>query len=156
MVRPAADHPAHLRHIARQPLRSRMRLRWIGQSTVADRCLALRFITVGLGSLGLGAAIGLALALLTKRARDANLHIKPHEEIGLVSLSAYGAYVVANAAGLSGILALFFCAICLSHYAQPNLSEEAQRTGHACLHLIDNGFRRSLAHRDIFFKILSL
>eukprot|EP01045_Picozoa_sp_COSAG04_P021484 COSAG04_NODE_2316_length_4342_cov_1.462173_3_plen_666_part_01 len=90
--------------------------------------MALRFITVGLGSLGLGAAIGLALALLTKRARDANLHIKPHEEIGLVSLSAYGSYVLANASGLSGIIALFFCAICLSHYAKPNLSEEAQRT----------------------------
>ncbi len=35
------------------------------------------------------------------------------------------------------------------------LSEEAQRTVHACLHLIDDGFRRSLAHRDIFLKILN-
>lgn len=40
----------------------------------------------------------------------------PHKEIVVLFLCAYTAYAVGEAMYLSGIMALFFCGVVLSHY----------------------------------------
>jgi sodium/hydrogen exchanger 8 len=58
--------------------------------------------------------------------RYTNLSKYPSKEITLLLLFAYLAYAVAEAIELSGIMALFFCGIVLSHYNWHNLSGETQ------------------------------
>ncbi|KAK9818672.1 hypothetical protein WJX74_002819 [Apatococcus lobatus] len=94
-----------------------------------------RFITIGLGSLGIGIAIALACAFILKRfqlgpgsdegpssvAFNGTVY-----EISLVVMSAYLAYLVAETVNMSGIVALFFTAICHAHYSFYSVAEEAQ------------------------------
>ena len=93
--------------------------------------MVLRFCTVAIGSVGLGILAGLGCAVLTRTylipSSGQHGQAQPHEEFALVQMSAYGAYVLADYADLSGIIALFFCAVCLSHWTKPILSVEAQR-----------------------------
>lgn len=48
------------------------------------------------------------------------------QEIAILFLFAYASYGMGEAIGLSGIMALFFCGIVLSHYNWYNLSRESQ------------------------------
>lgn len=78
------------------------------------------FCSVLGGSLLLGLAVGIGAALLTRHITI--LKERPHFEVSLMYLFAYASYVVADAAKLSGIVSLFFCAIVLSHYTKHNIS----------------------------------
>jgi len=50
----------------------------------------------------------------------------PKYEISLLFLFAYGSYAFAEAISLSGVMALFFCGVILSHYNSYNLSRQSQ------------------------------
>jgi sodium/hydrogen exchanger 8 len=45
-------------------------------------------------------------------------------------LFAYIAYLSAEILGLSGVMSLFFCGICMKHYAWYTLSEDGKITTH--------------------------
>lgn len=79
---------------------------------------------IGLGSVGLAALVCLTSAFLLKQA-DPVLRNYPSYEISIVLLSAYLSYVVADLAGLSGIVALFFSGVLMSHYHLYNIAEES-------------------------------
>ena len=83
----------------------------------------LSFLGVSLGSVAVGAFVGLACSLLCKRV---NLRLFPISELSLVTLFAYLSYFLAEVLTLSGIMSLFFCSICLAHYNYYNLTTIAQ------------------------------
>jgi len=94
-----------------------------------------RFVGIGLGSVVTGVVFGLAAALVTKRlVRKA----PPPAEVTIMLAVAYLSFIAADAAGLSGLMAVFFCGIVMSHYVQHNLSAEGRRTTH--------NVARTLAH----------
>uniref|UniRef100_K3X285 Sodium/hydrogen exchanger n=1 Tax=Globisporangium ultimum (strain ATCC 200006 / CBS 805.95 / DAOM BR144) TaxID=431595 RepID=K3X285_GLOUD len=79
---------------------------------------------IGLGSVGLAAIVCLTSAFLLKQA-DPVLRHYPSYEISIILLSAYLSYVAADLAGLSGIVALFFSGVLMSHYHLYNIAEES-------------------------------
>jgi hypothetical protein len=50
----------------------------------------------------------------------------PHKEIVVLFMCAYCAYAIGESLYLSGIMALFFCGIILSHYNWYNLSDASK------------------------------
>jgi sodium/hydrogen exchanger 8 len=89
--------------------------------------LILEFLGISIGSVFVGAACGLGAAYLFKHTQ---LRRYPSKEIVLLFLTAYFAYAVGEAIGLSGVMALFFCGIVLAHYNVHNLSPDSQETAH--------------------------
>ena len=87
-----------------------------------------KFIYISVGSVILGFIVGLLCAFIFKKAEI--LDTLPHMEISLILLFAYSSYFIAELSGLSGIMALFFCGICLAHYNYYNLSHTCQHTTH--------------------------
>jgi sodium/hydrogen exchanger 8 len=83
------------------------------------------FTLITLGSIGAGVAIGLTCSFLFKHT-----HVRdfPKFEISLLFLFAYGSYAFAEAVELSGIMALFFNGLVLSHYNRYNMSSTSQTT----------------------------
>lgn len=84
----------------------------------------LKVVGIGLGSVGLAALVCCTSAFLLKHA-DPVLHQYPSYEISIVLLSAYLSYIAADLAGLSGIVALFFSGVLMSHYHLYNVSQES-------------------------------
>jgi solute carrier family 9 (sodium/hydrogen exchanger), member 8 len=82
-----------------------------------------RFLYISLGSIIIGVLIGLLCSFIFK-----NTHIKkyPKYEITTLILTAFGSYALSEAISMSGIMALFFTGITLSHYNFYNLSESSQ------------------------------
>ena len=80
-------------------------------------------------SLFLGVLMGLLSAVLTKRMRNVprDVRPKPPLELALLLLLAGLAFAMADRAGLSGVMALFFCAIVMRHYTYYNMSTRAQK-----------------------------
>jgi sodium/hydrogen exchanger 8 len=78
------------------------------------------FVFVSLGSIFAGFAMALACCYICKHTQ---LRDYPKYEISLLFLFAYGAYAFAEAISLSGVMALFFCGVILSHYNSYNLSK---------------------------------
>lgn len=64
-------------------------------------------------SLMLGVGVGLASAALIKRSF---VHHSTDREVALVGLLGFLAYLLAEQLGLSGVFAIFFCGITMSHY----------------------------------------
>ena len=86
------------------------------------------FIGVSLGSSLLGVAVGL---LCSRLMRITRLKDHPKYELTLLFLFSFGCYALAESiawegGSMSGIMALFFCGITLSHYNFFNLSEASQ------------------------------
>ncbi|OQV21402.1 Sodium/hydrogen exchanger 9 [Hypsibius exemplaris] len=81
------------------------------------------FFSVFLGSASIGAALGSATALLTKFTRLADF---PLLETALFVLMSYSTFLIAEAAELTGIVAVLFCGIFQAHYTYNNLSRESQ------------------------------
>eukprot|EP01026_Neomeris_dumetosa_P053160 TRINITY_DN4744_c0_g1_i5.p2 TRINITY_DN4744_c0_g1~~TRINITY_DN4744_c0_g1_i5.p2 ORF type:complete len:243 (-),score=14.46 TRINITY_DN4744_c0_g1_i5:70-798(-) len=77
-----------------------------------------KFLYLFVLSLLLGVACGLLTSYLIKRLNN----LGTQQEIALVALMAYFSYLLGEVLGLSGILTIFFCAICISHYALQNMS----------------------------------
>lgn len=80
---------------------------------------------VFLCSLLMGIAFGLGLSYLFKKISSfTEYHIK---EASLILLTGYVVYLVGEALGLSGVMALFTTAIIFSRYGYSNLSHESQQ-----------------------------
>ena len=89
--------------------------------------IMVNFSVISLGSVVVGALIGLACSYLCKHTR---MRQYPEYEISILFLFAYGSYSFSEAVQLSGIMSLFFCGIVLSHYNSYNLSPTSQITAH--------------------------
>ena len=85
------------------------------------------FLGIGVGSVIFGVVFGVLTALITK-----HLVHRPHahSEVTIVLSVAYLSFITADAAGLSGLMAVFFAGIVSSHYAKYNISLEGQHTTH--------------------------
>jgi len=83
------------------------------------------FVGVSVGSVFIGVVTGLICSYIFRHTR---IRDYPKYEISLLFLFAYGAYALAEAIELSGIMALFFCGIILAHYNSYNLSKTSQVT----------------------------
>jgi sodium/hydrogen exchanger 8 len=82
----------------------------------------LSFVVVSVLSIGVGVALGLLASWLY---RHTDLSRYPKLETSLLFCFCYLCYATAEAIGLSGIMALFFQGIVLSHYNSYNLSPTA-------------------------------
>ena len=80
------------------------------------------FVLVSLGSILVGIVLGLGTSGLLKHTTIRDF---PKFETALLFLFCFGCYATAEAIGMSGIMALFFNGIVLSHYNSYNLSEES-------------------------------
>lgn len=85
---------------------------------------AVQFCGITIASIALGFAVSLLCALILKTI-DSNSEFCKFE-LAFVLLSAYIAYAMADIMGLSGIMALFFCGVCNSHYGYYNTSEPSK------------------------------
>ncbi|OWZ04932.1 Sodium/hydrogen exchanger 3 [Phytophthora megakarya] len=79
---------------------------------------------IGFGSVGLAAVVCFTSAFLLKQA-DPVLQQYPSYEISIVLLSAYLSYVIADLVGMSGIVALFFSGVLMSHYHLYNIADDS-------------------------------
>ncbi|EDV22043.1 uncharacterized protein TRIADDRAFT_11627, partial [Trichoplax adhaerens] len=89
------------------------------------------FIGIFVGSFGIGFVICIHVLLLTL----INVHITkltsikeyPLLETAIFAIMSYSTFLVAEALGLTGIVAILFCGITQSHYTYKNLSDESKK-----------------------------
>ena len=74
-------------------------------------------------SISIGVAVGLLSALYFRFVR---MQPTPKTELTLVFLFGYLSYSLADMAEESGIIAVFFCGVCMSHYTFYSLTHESQ------------------------------
>jgi sodium/hydrogen exchanger 8 len=84
-----------------------------------------RFCMMFFASAGIGVLFALMSALLLKFV---DLRKHPSLEFGFVLVFIYCPYVLSEGIHLSGIMAILFCGICMSHYTHFNLSAISQIT----------------------------
>ncbi|KJE89560.1 sodium/hydrogen exchanger family protein [Capsaspora owczarzaki ATCC 30864] len=78
------------------------------------------FVLVSVGSIAIGVAISLVAAFCMKRV---DLRHHPYFETSSLLIIAYISFLSAEAAELSGLMALFFCGLSMAHYTFYNLSQ---------------------------------
>uniref|UniRef100_A0A2M4A788 Sodium/hydrogen exchanger n=1 Tax=Anopheles triannulatus TaxID=58253 RepID=A0A2M4A788_9DIPT len=83
------------------------------------------FCAMFFASAGIGVVFALMSALLLKHI---DLRKHPSLEFGLMLVFTYAPYVLAEGIHLSGIMAILFCGIVMSHYTHFNLSTVTQIT----------------------------
>lgn len=83
------------------------------------------FFTMFFASAGIGMVFALISALLLKHI---DLRKHPSLEFGFMLVFTYAPYVLAEGIHLSGIMAILFCGIVMSHYTHFNLSTVTQIT----------------------------
>lgn len=83
------------------------------------------FFTMFFASAGIGVVFALTSALLLKHI---DLRKHPSLEFGFMLVFTYAPYVLAEGIHLSGIMAILFCGIVMSHYTHFNLSTVTQIT----------------------------
>ncbi|XP_063746914.1 LOW QUALITY PROTEIN: sodium/hydrogen exchanger 7 [Eleginops maclovinus] len=84
------------------------------------------FLGIFSGSFVMGAATGVVTALVTKFTK---LHCFPLLETALFFLMSWSTFLLAEACGFTGVVAVLFCGITQAHYTSNNLSAEStQRT----------------------------
>lgn len=84
-----------------------------------------RFCLMFFASAGIGVLFALVSALLLKHV---DLRKNPSLEFGMMLVFTYAPYVLAEGIHLSGIMAILFCGIVMSHYTHFNLSTVTQIT----------------------------
>mmetsp|Transcript_24681 Transcript_24681/g.55816 ORF Transcript_24681/g.55816 Transcript_24681/m.55816 type:complete len:594 (-) Transcript_24681:863-2644(-) len=93
------------------------------------------FLGISIGSVLLGTAAGLCAGFITKWML---VKATPPTEVTVMLSMAYISFIAADSVGLSGLMAVFFSGIVMSHYAKYNISEDGQHTTH--------NVTRTLAH----------
>lgn len=81
------------------------------------------FLLIFLGSLACGVLLAMLTALIAKFTKIRRF---PLIETSLFILFSYMSFLVGEASGLSGIVAVLFCGITQANYTYPNLSEESK------------------------------
>ncbi|KAE8604272.1 hypothetical protein XENTR_v10014649 [Xenopus tropicalis] len=81
------------------------------------------FLGIFAGSFAMGSAFAVVTALLTKFTKLCEF---PMLETGLFFLLSWSAFLSAEAAGLTGIVAVLFCGVTQAHYTYNNLSDESR------------------------------
>uniref|UniRef100_A0A1A8KF22 Sodium/hydrogen exchanger n=1 Tax=Nothobranchius kuhntae TaxID=321403 RepID=A0A1A8KF22_NOTKU len=82
------------------------------------------FLGIFSGSFLMGAATGFVTALVTKFTK---LHCFPLLETALFFLMSWSTFLLAEACGFTGVVAVLFCGITQAHYTYNNLSEESTK-----------------------------
>ncbi|XP_020774407.1 sodium/hydrogen exchanger 7 [Boleophthalmus pectinirostris] len=82
------------------------------------------FLGIFSGSFLMGAANGVVTALVTKFTK---LHCFPLLETALFFLMSWSTFLLAEACGFTGVVAVLFCGITQAHYTYNNLSEESTK-----------------------------
>lgn len=82
------------------------------------------FLGIFSGSFLMGAATGVVTALVTKFTK---LHCFPLLETALFFLMSWSTFLLAEACGFTGVVAVLFCGITQAHYTYNNLSEESTK-----------------------------
>ncbi|XP_037626988.1 sodium/hydrogen exchanger 7 isoform X1 [Sebastes umbrosus] len=80
------------------------------------------FLGIFSGSFVMGAATGVVTALVTKFTK---LHCFPLLETALFFLMSWSTFLLAEACGFTGVVAVLFCGITQAHYTYNNLSAES-------------------------------
>ncbi|XP_061492929.1 sodium/hydrogen exchanger 9 isoform X4 [Rhineura floridana] len=81
------------------------------------------FLGIFAGSFAMGSAYAVVAALLTKFTKLCEF---PMLETGLFFLLSWSAFLSAEAAGLTGIVAVLFCGVTQAHYTYNNLSADSK------------------------------
>ncbi|XP_053164394.1 sodium/hydrogen exchanger 9 isoform X1 [Hemicordylus capensis] len=81
------------------------------------------FLGIFAGSFAMGSAYAVVTALLTKFTKLCEF---PMLETGLFFLLSWSAFLSAEAAGLTGIVAVLFCGVTQAHYTYNNLSADSK------------------------------
>ncbi|XP_034988402.2 sodium/hydrogen exchanger 9 [Zootoca vivipara] len=81
------------------------------------------FLGIFAGSFAMGSAYAIVAALLTKFTKLCDF---PMLETGLFFLLSWSAFLSAEAAGLTGIVAVLFCGVTQAHYTYNNLSADSK------------------------------
>uniref|UniRef100_A0A8C5MZP4 Sodium/hydrogen exchanger n=1 Tax=Leptobrachium leishanense TaxID=445787 RepID=A0A8C5MZP4_9ANUR len=81
------------------------------------------FLGIFSGSFAIGAVTGVVTALVTKFTK---LREFPLLETGLFFLMSWSTFLLAEAFGFTGVVAVLFCGITQAHYTYNNLSPESQ------------------------------
>ncbi|XP_005237778.2 sodium/hydrogen exchanger 9 isoform X1 [Falco rusticolus] len=81
------------------------------------------FLGIFAGSFAMGSSYAVVTALLTKFTKICEF---PMLETGLFFLLSWSAFLSAEAAGLTGIVAVLFCGVTQAHYTYNNLSPESK------------------------------
>ncbi|XP_043427201.1 sodium/hydrogen exchanger 6 isoform X1 [Prionailurus viverrinus] len=81
------------------------------------------FLGIFSGSFAMGAATGVVTALVTKFTKLREFHLL---ETGLFFLMSWSTFLLAEAWGFTGVVAVLFCGITQAHYTYNNLSTESQ------------------------------
>ncbi|XP_016425025.1 sodium/hydrogen exchanger 7-like isoform X2 [Sinocyclocheilus rhinocerous] len=82
------------------------------------------FLGIFSGSFAMGAVTGVVTALVTKFTK---LHCFPLLETALFFLMSWSTFLLAEACGFTGVVAVLFCGITQAHYTYKNLSEESTK-----------------------------
>ncbi|KAG0711168.1 Sodium/hydrogen exchanger 9 [Chionoecetes opilio] len=104
-----------------------------GFETSAFFMAILNFLWIFSMSFIIGSVMGCLTAILTKFTR---LQDFPLLEAGLFVLMSYSTFLMAEAADLTGIVAVLFCGICQAHYTYNNLSTESRLNTKAIFELL--------------------
>jgi NhaP-type Na+/H+ or K+/H+ antiporter len=86
--------------------------------------IILNFITLGLGSLGIGIAYGLIASYVLKRMRF--ISVSAIKETLLIFCFGYLAYTTGELAHMSGIISLLTSGIVMAHYCWYSLSPQGK------------------------------
>ncbi|XP_069060395.1 sodium/hydrogen exchanger 7 isoform X1 [Pleurodeles waltl] len=81
------------------------------------------FLGIFSGSFAMGLATGVVTALVTKFTK---LHCFPLLETALFFLMSWSTFLLAEACGFTGVVAVLFCGITQAHYTYNNLSAESR------------------------------
>nr|XP_033801633.1 sodium/hydrogen exchanger 6 [Geotrypetes seraphini] len=81
------------------------------------------FLGIFSGSFAMGAVTGIVTALVTKFTKLREFQLL---ETGLFFLMSWSTFLLAEAYGFTGVVAVLFCGITQAHYTYNNLSQESQ------------------------------